>query len=125
MARGYEIVTLYKHPHGKKRLAVHRLQAMTHHGQPPDGAFACHRDGDKTNNRPSNIYWGTAQQNTLDAVRHGAHPCGERHGMAKLTAEIVLKIRAESGFSHEIAARYGVSKATIRRVRVGISWKSV
>jgi len=34
----------------------------------------CHNDGDPHNNRVSNLRWGTASENALDAVRHGTHP---------------------------------------------------
>ncbi|MBN8241923.1 HNH endonuclease [Nitratireductor aquimarinus] len=59
---------------GGKRVwrPVHRLVCLAFHGpQPSDDAMACHADGDKGNNTPPNVYWGTALSNYEDAVRHG------------------------------------------------------
>lgn len=53
---------------------VHRLVLLAFIGPPPTGMHALHRDGDPANNRLSNLRWGTPSENSLDAVRHGAHP---------------------------------------------------
>lgn len=65
-------VNLYRD--GKQRIfKVHRLIALAFHGTPEPGQVVCHNDGDPANNRASNIRWGTASENQLDAVRHGTH----------------------------------------------------
>lgn len=53
--------------------------------------------------------------------------CGERHPRSKLTEAAVLKIRALAGdYSHRtLAARFGVTHATVRKVLVGATWKHV
>ena len=33
----------------------------------------CHRDGDRTHNAVSNLYYGSRSQNELDKVKHGTH----------------------------------------------------
>jgi len=33
----------------------------------------CHNNGDKDNNRLSNLRWDTPSSNSLDLVRHGTH----------------------------------------------------
>ncbi|QXN74235.1 HNH endonuclease [Gordonia phage Cafasso] len=53
---------------------VHRLVCMAFHGEPPSpGLHACHDNGDPTDNRPANLYWGTPGDNAVDMVRHGRH----------------------------------------------------
>ena len=67
---GYSAVVL--HRHGPKYFLVHRLVALTFHGQCPlNKCYACHRDGTRTNNHWSNLYWATQQDNMNDMVRHG------------------------------------------------------
>lgn len=39
----------------------------------PVGLEACHRNGDKHDNRIANLYWGTHSENIRDAVRHRTH----------------------------------------------------
>jgi hypothetical protein len=56
----------------KKRL-VQTLVLEAFAGARPPGAVCCHNDGDKLNNRLTNLRWDTRSSNTLDLVRHGAH----------------------------------------------------
>lgn len=57
---------------GQRAASVHRLVALAFIGQPPfDGAFVRHKDDDPTNNKPSNLCWGTQTQNMADAKRNG------------------------------------------------------
>ena len=67
---------------GKKHSAigVHRLVALAFHGVPEPGMHARHLDGNCTNNRAENIAWGTAKENSADAIRHGTTPKGDRNG---------------------------------------------
>jgi hypothetical protein len=52
---------------------VHTLVAEAFHGPRPAGMECRHLDGDKLNNTPANLRWGTATENNLDCVRHGTH----------------------------------------------------
>ena len=52
---------------------VHRLVLLTFVGRPHEGMEACHNDGDKLNNIPTNLRWDTRSANTFDKVAHGAH----------------------------------------------------
>lgn len=50
---------------------IHRLVLLAFKGPPPDEhrIEGCHKDGDPTNNRPSNLYWGTSVENAADRKR--------------------------------------------------------
>ena len=64
---------------GKYRpYGIHRLVCMAFYGSPPDGAHACHHDGDRTNNVVSNLRWDTARGNADDMRRHGRHRNGRK-----------------------------------------------
>ena len=60
-------------PGGKSRPFVHRLVMEAFVGPKPPGLETRHLDGDPTNNRLSNLRYGTVSENQLDSVRHGTH----------------------------------------------------
>lgn len=53
--------------------SVHVLVKETFHGPTPDGMMVCHDNGDPTDNRLENLYFGTAYQNSMDTHRHGTN----------------------------------------------------
>ena len=67
---GYPVVGLSRAGVVKNRL-VHRLVLETFVGPPEEGLEACHNNGVKTDNRLSNLRWGTSAENTEDIRRHG------------------------------------------------------
>jgi NUMOD4 motif/HNH endonuclease len=111
--------------HGSRQ--VHDLVLREFVGPPPDGHESLHGDGDPTNNRLSNLRWGTRSENLHDAVKHGAKKVAEEHRGAKLKNSDIPVIRSLFGsISYaEIGRRYSVSEATIRQIKDGKSWKSV
>lgn len=75
---------------------------------------------------PFHLVQGTPQQNSQDMVDSRRQAHGERHGSAKLTEDAVLQIRAdEEATDAELAARYDVSRRTIRLVRTRQTWRLV
>ncbi|WP_180768758.1 HNH endonuclease signature motif containing protein, partial [Vibrio parahaemolyticus] len=54
---------------GYKR--VHELVALTFIGERPKGQVTRHLDGDKLNNRPGNLMYGTEKENQSDRLMHG------------------------------------------------------
>ena len=68
---GYHRYTLYRDgkPHYR---VVHRLVCEAFHGPPPPGkSLALHRDDDRNNNSPGNLYWGDLSDNQRDVIRNG------------------------------------------------------
>ena len=49
---------------GRKRPSVHRLVALAYHPNPDDLPQVHHKDEVKTNNRPDNLEWKSAVDNT-------------------------------------------------------------
>ena len=55
--------------------------------------FVCHRDDDRRNNWPQNLYIGDYHSNAADSLRNGGRVRGEQHPFAKLSDEQVREIR--------------------------------
>lgn len=67
----YERVTLYANG-AKSNFLVHRLVCRVFHGPAPTDAHVVrHLDGNASNNRSSNLRWGTVAQNIADRIEHG------------------------------------------------------
>lgn len=69
---GYRVVTLWAN-NTPTMVYVHRLVCTAFNGPPPDTLRfnVLHGDGDRLNNLPGNLRWGTAAENVADTVRHG------------------------------------------------------
>lgn len=125
---GYLGVGLAPRPMVQQTKKVHRLICETFHGAPPLNADAAHADGNRQNNRASNLRWATRAENMQDAVRSGTSSRGQRHGNAILTNEKVRSMRArwESGTSiHQVSREFGVSFACAYKAVKRISWVEV
>jgi hypothetical protein len=86
------------------------------------GEFVCHRDDDKSNNWPGNLYLGDRLTNAADSLRNGGRLVGERHPFAKLRDQTVREIRSALGCGVSgamLAGIYGVDKSTISRIKSG------
>lgn len=84
--KGYPSVSLLR-PSGKTtRKSVHRLVCEAFHGPPPSPDHECrHLDGNPDNGRPSNLWWGTREENWQDRKAHGNGVEGEKHHAAKMS----------------------------------------
>jgi len=127
---GYQMITICRRP-----WLLHRLMLTVFVGPPPEGYQGCHNDGDKTHNHLENLRWDTRQGNYSDSVRHGTakapwfagmhHNVGEKHGLAIVTADLVREIRLSNERAVDIAARLGLSKSHVSRIRGGRIWPHV
>ena len=111
-----------------KRVSAHYLVLIAFVGPRLPGFQANHIDGNKRNNRPDNLEWVTAQENTLHAVRTGLKDIGERHYYAKLTAQQVQEIRAMSAQGvgpRRLARLFGVTHTNIGHIVHRRNWKSI
>lgn len=85
---------------------VHRLICEAFHGPCPTGMQCRHLDGNKANNRPSNLVWGTRDENAVDRQIHGTLREGANHHRAVLTVSQVVEARrrARNGEQVDVVA---------------------
>lgn len=70
---GYLAVTPYCAGKPRNGAEVHVLVTTAFHGPRPSGLLVRHLDGNRLNNRATNLCWGTGTENQFDAVMHGAN----------------------------------------------------
>lgn len=98
--RGYARVRLQAASDRKRHWRVHQLVAGAFIGPCPPGLEVRHLNGIKANNQPFNLAYGTASQNQLDKVAHGAHNmakkthCKRGHEFTEITT---LRVRLRTG----------------------------
>lgn len=113
---GYVGYRLFHGEYGAKTYYAHLLVLTAFIGPRPEGMQGCHKNGDRGDNRLSNLKWGTHLENFLDKCRHGT---------TRLTPERVWKIREDVGGGMRVcdaARKHGVSPRTIREIRDGRTW---
>lgn len=85
-----------------------------------------HKDGNKQNNKVTNLEWSTRKENIDHSVQNKLHCFGEKAGTSKLKAYQVIEIRANQQMSlEEKAIKFNVSKATISRILNKKIWKHI
>lgn len=115
---------------GGKVSKAHRVSWVLFRGEIGEGLFVCHKCDNPPCCNPDHLFLGTSGENTLDAWRKGRLPLpknaprGEQHHSAKLTQSDVEVVRSSRATGVELAAKYGVSKTMISRIRKGKAWKS-
>lgn len=115
---GYAKVCLYRD--GKRRAAyVHRLVLESYTGLAPEGTEACHRNGDRADNRLANLRWDTRSANYDDARRHGTAAIGARNPMTKVDGEARAMMRARragGALQRELASEFGLSQQHVSAI---------
>lgn len=126
---GYKRVTLSKN--GKtKRFMAHRVVASAFVSNENKKPQVNHIDGNKKNNKFSNLEWVTASENVNHAYSSGiTKPSfGSNHVHSKLNDVSVLTILTmlKSGFKQPFLAKhYGVHQSIISDIKRKKSWKHI
>jgi len=124
----YERLTLYSNTNSKTYL-VHRIIANTFVSNPENKPYVNHIDGDKLNNKASNLEWCTAKENTHHAIENGLQKVkGEFQTNSKFTPKDILDIRKmldEGRTSRSIAEDYDVHESTISLIKIGKHWSHI
>lgn len=128
---GYFNVHLCKN-NNSKMCRLHRLILFAFVGPCPKGMECRHLDGNRHNNRIDNLVWGSHVENIDDRRKHGRNNgvppimTGSKNPASKLKEEDIPKIRQliKDGLSDiKIGKIFNVSKSTISRIRLNITWR--
>ena len=127
---GYWMIGL-RHGKKRKKFTVHRLIMLTFVSIPFVNAEVNHINGDKLDNRLSNLEWVKHSDNIKHSYVLGrkiSSAPGENNAWHKLTDKTVIEIRAlaEKGVKHsEIARLFNVSQTCILSVVRRKTWKHI
>lgn len=120
------VAPILKRPTNLLVTVAHKIVLTRVAGEPPapgmDAAHApviCHN---RACVNPKHLRWATRAENFADKVPDGTAPRGEACGAAKLTARDVQEIRSSAERGMDLAARFGVSQATISTIRARKTW---
>ena len=101
---------------------IHRLVAEQFVPGRGLGLEVAHENGNKHDNRASNLRWKTRKENQKDKLRHGTHG-------KTLTPNVVVSIREEysSGVvtQKELAMKYGTTQSTVSKIINKQRWEFV
>lgn len=112
---------------------VHRLVALAFLGEPKPGQNVNHKNGQRDDNRVSNLEWTYPKQNTRHALDSGLMDgiIGENHYASILTEDAVRFIRHNyKPYSRRVGVRalgrrFGVKEATVWHVIKNRTWRHV
>lgn len=127
---GYVNIDLSKN-NNHKYYRVHRLVLSTFN--PVDNMNNLqvnHIDGNKSNNKLTNLEWVTAKENTLHAIKIGnrGNQKGIKNPNSKLNPQKVLEILSlkDKDLSHsEIASKFNVCRKTVGNILNGKTWTHI
>ena len=122
---GTQIVKLHKNKTFWST-TVQNLVALVYVPNPNNYKHVLTKDGDKSNVRADNLEWVSNEE----LIRRTACTkviMGNDHYRAKLNEDSVRTIRSLLPYynNYQIAEMFNVSNATIRAIRVGLTWKHV
>lgn len=124
---GYLQIKLRSNKHQYKLLCIHQIVCLVYYGICPKGMEVRHLDGDKLNNVPSNLVYGSKIENVEDRSKH--HPLLGRDGFVKrLTVDQVKEIKDKLNNNvtiYRLAKDYGINRSSIRAIRDNKTWKYV
>jgi len=121
----YKCVCIRSDTKEKKVVYIHHLVMNTFIGICPEGLQRNHKDGNKDNNRLTNLEYITQLENIRHSVSIGLHAKGERQGYSKMTLQDVEEIRwlyKLGATITELSREYNMTYNGIRAIIVGKSW---
>ena len=118
----------YKHfKYRQKAWRVNRAVLLAHGGA-QTGPQCRHKNGVRDDNRACNLEWGTNQDNVNDRERHGTTARHAAHGMAKVSMEQVLEIRARVARGENqarVAKDYGLTQGHVSAIHNRRTWRHI
>jgi hypothetical protein len=113
----------------QKHFLIHRLVAAAFLPNPEGKSDVNQIDGNKANNRASNLEWMSNADNQRHSVSAGIRRLGAAHHKSKLTTDDVVAIRHAASDSSasvaELAIRYRISGSQVRNIVRLKTWQHV
>jgi hypothetical protein len=129
--KGYPVCKICLPNQPDKTIAVHRLVAAAFLGEARHEQQVNHKNGEKTDNRPSNLEYVSCEENIRHCWANGlhgvAHCQGEANKRSRLTVDDVRAIR--SAYPEvslvQLAKSFGVTKQAIWHVVHRKTWTHI
>jgi hypothetical protein len=124
---GYYYVTLSANSK-RRQGVVHRLVAAAFIGPCPDGCQVRHKNAIRTDCRPFNLEYGTAQDNANDRQKHGNTCRGSSCGTSKLSENQVLQLKQlhSEGASYKyLSELFSITSGMVGHILNGRAWKHI
>lgn len=106
---------------GKVKRA-HRVSWEVYRGPIPQGMCVCHKCDNPYCVNPDHLFLGTQTDNLRDMKQKRRHAFGSKNGMARLTPEKIIAIRADKRKPRFIAADYGISANHVWQIKSRARW---
>ena len=106
-----------------KGFKVHRLVAMSFIPNPEGKAEVNHIDGNKANNKVSNLEWTTPSENCRHAALTGLKPKTVK--LSTLQVIQICELYNDGLNSTQISKIVGVNKHTVKNIKNGYAWKEL
>lgn len=104
---------------------AHRVSWELVNGPIPGGLFVCHKCDTPACVNPAHLFLGSHLKNMQDMASKKRSMLGEKNNTCKLTKSDVVFILGSEESPKSLAAKFGVSKMTIWRIRTGKNWSDV
>jgi hypothetical protein len=126
--KGYAHITL-SNKGSKTTYLVHRLVAEQYLSNPYNLLQVNHIDGNKLNNKTSNLEWVNASTNIVHSFSTGLSDySGSKNGRSKLTESDVIQIKqllSQGIKNKEIADKFSISKSVICDIQHKRKWSHI
>lgn len=106
-----------------KKLTIHRIVAINFLDNPQNKPDVNHIDGNKHNNKLSNLEWVTKSENIKHSYATGLNSCvGAKNSQCKLTEKEAVEIYNSNARTKDLSIQYNITQSTICDIRKGRSW---